>query len=816
MPTTSCPRITRAGRALPPALTALAALLILCSSAHAQGVRLFRDGNGGTFWDLSYAFRSGASTVEMINGSKAPLEYATRWRGTTAIRLRFTQQAGGDWLLGVANNGWTAVDGTALDSLVFWAYSAAALAAGDLPYAFIEDRNNTRTPRYSMAAYNPGGLPAGAWTRLVMPLAPFKSGPGSANMTIINKMFFAQAPTGTMGVQRTIYLDEIRWVSADPTPPASPGGVAAMAFERHADLSWDLPVPADVESYRVERLTGTAWTPVHWGRAEEGGTSLWLADPAVTCTLRVAAEDWSFRVSAPSNEFVVSTRTLGDADFMDMVQRATFRYFWEGAHPVSGLIRERTSSGDICAAGGTGFGLMAIPVGIERGYVGRDQGVARVLQMLTFLSGAERHWGAFPHWIHGVTGQHVGFLGPTDDGMDIVETAYMAQGLLTVRRYFDGAGADEAQIRTLATQLWEAIEWDAFLPAGSNTLRWHRSPTTGLSSANVTGWNECLITYLLGVASPNHPIPVASYHAGWARNGAMVLNQSYYGHLLSVGWSYGGPMFFAHYSFLGFDPRFKRDAYANYYTHNRNHALVQVDYSAANPQGRTGYSAVSWGLTASDNPWGYGAQEPQHNDNGTLTPTAALASMPYVPQQSLAAARHFYTTYGATLWSFYGYRDAFHPGMGWTASDHIAIDQGPIVLMIENHRSGLLWNRFMSNPEIAPALEAVGFVPDSGATVDAPAAALLRTLQLAAAPNPSAGATVFTLDLPAAGEAALEVFDLASRRVTSLRQGRFEAGRHTLRWDGRDDAGNALAPGVYLARASAGGSSIVTRLVRIR
>jgi hypothetical protein len=189
----------------------------------------------------------------MINGSKAPLEYATRWRGTTGIRLRFTQQAAGDWLLGVANAGWTAVDGTQLDSLVFWAYSATALPSGDLPYVFIEDRNNTRTPRYSMSAYNPGGLPAGAWTRLVMPLAPFKAGPGSANMSIINKTFFAQTPAGTMGVERTLYLDEIRWVRADLTPPLTPSGVQAMAFERHADLSWNLPVPADVESHRIER-----------------------------------------------------------------------------------------------------------------------------------------------------------------------------------------------------------------------------------------------------------------------------------------------------------------------------------------------------------------------------------------------------------------------------------------------------------------------------------------------------------------------------------------------------------------------------------
>jgi hypothetical protein len=801
-----------------PSIVALSALitLVFASPSHAQGVRLFRDGAGGTFWDFSYASQSGASTVEMINGSKAPLEYTTKWRGTTAIRLNFKQQSGGDWVLGVATAGWAAVNGTPLDSLVLWSYSATAIPSASLPYVFIEDVNNVRTPRYSMASYNPSGVPAATWTRLVMPLAPIKAGPGGANMTVINKMFFCQAPTGAMNVQRTISLDEIRWIRADLTPPVTPTGAQGLAFERHVDLLWDLPAPADVESHRIERLTNGVWTQWTWGAAEDGGISLWAGSPAVACTVRAIAEDWSFRESSPTATFVLATRSLGDTEFMDMIQRATFRYFWQGAHPVSGLIRERSSSGDVCTSGGTGFGLMTIPVGIERGYVTRAQGTARVLQVLTFLSAtAEKHWGAFPHWIHGVTGQHVGFLGPTDDTVDLVETSYVAQGLLTVRQYFDGASADETQIRTLATQMWEAIEWNMFVGSGESVLRWHRSPTTGLSSANVQGWNECLITYLLAIASPTHPVPAAFYTIGWARNGAMALNQSYYGYPLYVGYAYGGPMFFAHYSFLGLDPRFKHDAYANYYTHNRDHALVQVAYSAANPLGRVGYSSTCWGLTASDDPYGYSAHEAMTNDNGTLTPTAALASMPYVPQQSMAAARTFYDTYGATLWGFDGFKDAFHPGLGWTASDYLAIDQGPIVLMIENFRSGLLWKRFMANSEIAPMLAAVGFVADSSAITSVPGAVAARTLRLAVAPNPSAGAMVWALELPEAADVSAEVFDLSGRRVAVVQRGRLAAGRQALDWSGRAEDGRALAPGVYLARVQAGARSSTTRFVRM-
>ena len=796
-------------------IVATLACLLFAAPSFAQGVRLFRDGAGGTFWDLSYAAQSGTSTVENVS-SKAPLEYTTKWRGTTSIRMNYKQQSGGDWLLGVANTGFAAVNGTPLDSLVFWAWSSVAIPSASLPYAFIEDYNNTRTPRYSMASYNAAGIPAATWTRLVMPLAPFKSGPGSANITIINKMFFCQAPTGVMNVQRTIYLDEIRWIKADLTPPLTPAGAQGLAFERHIDMLWDLPVAADVESHRVDRLTNGVWTPWVWGAAENGGVSLWAGASAVSCTLRVVAEDWSFRESAPTSTFMLTTQALGDADFMDMIQRATFRYFWQSAHPVSGLIRERTSSGDVCASGGTGFGLMTIPVGIERGYVTRAQGTARVLQVLTFLSGtAEKHWGAFPHWINGATGAHVGFLGPNDDTVDLVETSYIAQGLLTIRKYFDGGSADETQIRALATQMWEAIEWNMFVGSGESTLRWHRSPTTGLSTDYVRGWNEAMITYLLAIASPTHAVPATFYQQGWARNGAMALNQSYYGYPLYVGSAYGGPMFFAHYSFLGFDPRFKKDAYANYYTHNRNHALVQVAYSTANPLSKVGYTATCWGLTASDDPAGYSAHAANSGDNGTLTPTAALASMPYVPQQSLAAARTFYNTYGATLWGFDGFKDAFNPGANWTGSDYLAIDQGPIVLMIENHRSGLLWKRFMANPEIAPALAAIGFVSDSASVTGVPVTAGPRVLRLAASPNPSGGAMSFVVDLPVGADAAVEVFDLAGRQVATLHEGALAAGRHVLAWNGRGADGSAIAPGVYLARVQAAGRAMTTRIVRV-
>uniref|UniRef100_A0A832MLJ8 Glycoamylase-like domain-containing protein n=1 Tax=Eiseniibacteriota bacterium TaxID=2212470 RepID=A0A832MLJ8_UNCEI len=812
----------RRGRPLHALLAAVALVLpgFGPAPALAAGVRLFRDGTGLGFWDLSWGASSGGSTVELANGSKFPVDDATRWRGTSALRLRFTPAAGGDWVLGVANAGWAPFDATALDTVVWWAWSATALDAAQLPDMLLEDQSNVRTPRQPLSIYNPGGLPAATWTRLVMPLAPFRLVPGSANLSLANKVFFCQSATGAAGVQRTLFLDELRVVDDDPTPPPAPLAARATGYERHAEVQWDAPDPAEgVESHRIERLVGGAWTAAAWADAAEGGGVLWLGAPGVGCTLRVVAEDWSFRESAPSPALETATRPLADDEFLDMIQRATFRTFWDAAHPVSGLTRERSGSGDVCAAGGTGFGLMAIPVGVERGFVTRAAGAARVLKVLSFLATtAERHWGAFPHWIHGATGQHVPFLGPSDDRVDLVETAYLAQALLAVRAYFDGAGAEEAQIRALATQLWEAIEWDQFRPGGDTSLWWHRSPTTGFTgSIRVEGWHEGMITYLLAVASPTHPVPASLYTTGWARNGAMANPNSYYGHRIYVGPAYGGPLFFAHYSFVGLDPRFKRDAWANYYTHNRNHALVHVAYAVANPLGRAGYGASAWGLTASDDPAGYGVHAPYNNDNGTLAPTAALASMPYAPHEALAAARHFYDAYGAALWSWHGFRDAFNPGAAWTAPGWIAIDQGPILLMIENHRSGLLWNRFMSNPEIAPALAAVGFVADSSSTVDAPAGAPApAALALAAGPNPSSGPVTFALALPGAEAVAVEVFDLAGRRVAVPWRGALGAGRHAIRWDGRCERGALLPPGVYLARARTASDAVTARIVRVR
>jgi hypothetical protein len=350
-----------------------------------------------------------------------------------------------------------------------------------------------------------------------------------------------------------------------------------------------------------------------------------------------------------------------------------------------------------------------------------------LIQISTFLQlVADRFHGAFPHWMNGNSGDVVPFS-QFDNGGDLVETAFLIQGLLAARQYFNQNVPLENSLRNVITDIWEDVEWDWYRKNNSNVLYWHWSPNYNWQmNFPLRGFNEVMITYLLAVASPTHGVPASLYQSGWIAPG-YVNGQTYYGYKLDVGPYKGGPLFFAHYSFLGFDPRNKRDAYTNYFTRNRNHTLINRAYCIENPENHQGYSADSWGLTASDNPWGYSAHEATLNsDNGTITPTAALSSMPYTPGVSMEALRHFYRNLGDRLWGYHGFYDAFNLDQNWFASSYLAIDQGPIIGMIENHRSGLLWNLFMANPEIQQAVTAVGFVEDVTATTEATSGASLN------------------------------------------------------------------------------------------
>jgi len=401
--------------------------------------------------------------------------------------------------------------------------------------------------------------------------------------------------------------------------------------------------------------------------------------------------------------------SLSDDALLDRVQRQTLRYFWDFGHPVSGLARERSNpvSGydflDTVTMGGSGFGIMAMLAGAERGFLSRGDVCARIKRIVDFLENADRFHGVFPHFLHGGTGKTIPFS-PTDDGGDLVETSFLTMGLLCARQYF----ADDAQLGAAIYRLWHAVEWD-WHTRGEAVLYWHWSPRNGWAMNHaIRGWNECLITYVLAAASPTHPIAPQVYHRGWTDSPVFRNGKTYDGATLPLGPDQGGPLFFAHYSFLGLDPRGLSDAYADYWAQNRAHVSINHAHCVANPHDFAGYGPRCWGLTACDGDKGYGAFSPT-NDRGVIAPTAALASMPYAPVESLAALRHFHDDMSDRLWRDFGFADSFNETTQWAADGHLAIDQGPIVVMIENHRSALLWRLFMSCPEVSAGLARLGF-----------------------------------------------------------------------------------------------------------
>jgi len=399
---------------------------------------------------------------------------------------------------------------------------------------------------------------------------------------------------------------------------------------------------------------------------------------------------------------------ISDDALLTKVQQYTFKYFYDFAHSASGMIRERNSSGDLVTIGGSGFGLMALIVGIERNFITREQGIARFAKIIGYLETADRFHGAWGHWYNGNTGKLIPFSS-NDNGGDLVETSFMAQGLMTVRQYLNRSNTAENELYTKIDNLLKTIEWSWYNHDNQNMLSWHWSPTAGWAmNMHIRGYNEALIAYVMAASSTTYGIEPIVYQTGWAGTSYFVNGKTFYGIKLPLGFDYGGPLFFAHYSFLGLDPRKLTDSRANYWEQNRNHTLINREYCIQNPKKFVAYSQDCWGLTASDDNTGYGVHEPTR-DIGVISPTAALSSFPYTPDESLKVIKYLYYVLGDRAWGEYGFYDAFNVTEAWWGKSYLAIDQGPIIVMIENQRTGLLWDLFMSAPEVQSGLTKLGF-----------------------------------------------------------------------------------------------------------
>lgn len=429
---------------------------------------------------------------------------------------------------------------------------------------------------------------------------------------------------------------------------------------------------------------------------------------------------WSCKNSntADTNQEEQGTTVLSDEALLDSIQRRTFNYFWDGAEPTSGMARERyhvdgeypQNDKHVVTSGGSGFGIMAIIAGIERGYVTRQAGLERMRKIVDFLERADCFHGVFPHWWNGETGKVKGFS-EKDNGGDLVETSFLMQGLLAAHQYYVNGTEEEKALAKRMDTLWRNVDWN-WHRNGQNVLYWHWSPEHSWEmNFDIRGYNECMITYILAACSPTHGVPAEVYHDGWAEKGAIVSPHSVEGYKLNLRYqgTEAGPLFWAHYSFLGLNPNGLVDKYTDYFEEMRNYALINRAYCIRNPKGYKGYGENCWGLSASYSVKGYAAHAPNEGlDFGVISPTAALSSIVYTPEPSLKVMRYLYEM-GDKVWGEYGFYDAFSVTDNWYPQRYLAIDQGPIAVMIENYRSQLLWNLFMSHPDVQTGLKKLGF-----------------------------------------------------------------------------------------------------------
>lgn len=765
-------------------------LLITTSPIAAQEDAIFfSDSNtGDEFYDSSWGFVEAPSQLELAaNNDKFPVDAQHPFRGAHSLRLHWTSNEGGNWGIAVASIGWVGHDFTQLDSIVYWINGPEAVAQSDLPDLSLEDLSNAKSTKVFLGDYLTGvDADTNTWQKIEIPISDLEPGTENCDFTRIKTIFHWQRDSD--GQEHLVWLDEIKAIKAGGgtgNAPAKPSGLIAQGAESRIDLRWKRNTEEDLMGYylyRSESISGSfsKINPVHH---DVHLYSNFLGENDVTYYYYVTAINEDYQESVPSDTVFATSFEMSENELLTSVQEVTFRYFYDYGHPLSGLARERKGSGETCASGGTGFGLVTLVVGAERNFEPRDSIAARVLKILTFLQdNCTRYHGAWAHWINGATGETIPFS-QYDDGGDIVETSFLAQGLLVVRKYFTESNSVETEIRDRATQMWESIEWDWYRRTSDTDgkhIYWHWSPNYGWQmNMPIYGYNEAMIVYLLAIASPTHPVPSSLYYDGWCSSQAYANGNTYYGYKQWVGYTHGGPLFFTHYSFLGFDPRNKSDMYCNYFENNRNISLINRAYCIANPEDHAGYSELVWGLTASDNPWGYYAHQPlPEHDNGTITPTAAISAMPYVPEESKATLEHFYFTYGENLWGEFGFRDAFNLDVNWFATSYISIDQGTIVPMIENYRTGLCWDLFMQNTEIWAMLDSIDWVVG----IDDKDITTVYDYELKQNyPNPFNPRTTieFTLAKPATVD--LEVYDVLGNRVVTLyHKKECTAGRHSV------------------------------------
>ena len=719
------------------------AILLLWASAAAANTEYYRhvifdNSISRDKYFYSSATANGSSIVEQSD-SRLPVEAKIFRTPPNALRLQWQSEAHGGWEAEVRvmyfRNRFPEFSG---NNLYFWCFAPQAIKAEDLPSIVLStSREGLQVAEFPASFTEPlpmgkvsGDIPAGSWVRVRIPLSRFHSASiYEFRPQYLQNVIFHQGRAD--GVRHTLIVDEFR-IGDDPpsgvaTMKTPPQNVRATGYDRHVVVQWEPIGDSALGRYVIYRsLDSKNYQPI--GIQIPGNSRYvdFLGKPGITASYKVAASDRDYRESPLSSPATASTREFSDDELLTMLQEACFHYYWEGADANSGMTRENIPGDDrIVATGASGMGIAALMVGVDRKFITREQGIVRLTKIVTFLEHAQRYHGAWSHYMNGSTGQSMPVFGLFDNGGDLVETSFLMEGLLAARQFFQGRSPAEHDLYSRITKLWEGVEWDWYRSdPKSDFLYWHWSPEWRDQIHHpLIGFNEVMITYLLAMSSPTHGVPVDMYYSGWAGQSQTAINyrggwsgatdgdhygngHSYYGIKLDAGVGTGGPLFFTHYSYFGFDPHRLHDRYtSSYFENNRNLALINRAYCMANPKHFPGYGSDAWGLTAADGPEGYVPHAPDNaDDRGTIVPTGALASFPYTPEASMAAFKHYYRDLGAELWDIYGPRDAYDPQYDWYSPIYMGLNQAPIAVMVENYRTGLVWKNFMQNSEITEML----------------------------------------------------------------------------------------------------------------
>ena len=640
-----------------------------------------------------------------------------------SLELKYTSCTSGSWQAAIQFHDWRGKDFVKTgNKLSFKLFIASNTSAAELPAIAIAKKDSAASNFIPLSDFIKI-LSQQKWITVTIPLTDFKN-ISLNNSNDIEFIFFRQH--SKEGKTHDLYFDQVEIIPENISTKdiaITPSLINAKGYEQHVDILWKkIPESSSLKYIEIYRSADNKnFIPVGIQYPYMNRYSDFTGTTGKKFYYKISFVSNSYVKSKFSNIVSASTHSLSDSEWLDMLQEANFRYYWEGAEPNSGLtLEDIPGRAHMIAAGASGFGMMAVLVGVKRNFITREQSVQRFTKIVNFLLKAEKFHGAFAHFMDGRTGKVIPYFGKYDDGADLVETSFLMQGLLTARQFFNGGNKQEQFIQNGITKLWKGVEWDWFKRYPDSTfLYWHWSPDYEWHiNHRFVGFNEAMITYLLAIASPTHPIEPEMYYTGWAsqseyaqhyrsawsgtNKGHKYFNgNTFYGIKLKVGVSDGGPLFFTHYSYLGFNPHFINDKYTNYFENNRDIALINYRYCLENPNHFPGYGEGCWGLTASDGPWGYKANEPvKTRDNGTIAPTGALSSIAYTPDQSIATLKNFYYRYGKFLWGEYGFRDAFNVSENWCSPIYMGLNQAPIVVMTENYRSGFIWNLFMSNPEI--------------------------------------------------------------------------------------------------------------------